>query len=472
MTALSGLTYLDLYILFVLFYDKDNYQPVSFMKGSLMSLARSFLSILALVALTTAPLFAEDFEREPINYTNSKPENAVSALQGLIDSGEVKLFYHSERGYLDSLLQALSISPTSQSLVYSKTSLQIARIRPRTPRAIYFNDDLYVGYCQLGDVMEVSVADPKLGTVFYTLDQDKTDQPRFVRKTDNCLICHASSRTENIPGHLIRSLFVNAGGQPMFSAGSYVVDQTTEWGKRWGGWYVTGTHGENQHLGNLIIRSRNVPRPIDNSDGQNITKLDDFFRTEHYPTPHSDLVALTVLAHQVKGHNLITRANFNTQQALHYQESLNKELGEKPDHQWESTTRRIRSASEDLLEYLLCSGEAPLLAPISGTSGFAEEFTIRGPKDSRGRSLYQLDLNSRLLKHSCSYLIYTDSFAKLPEQVLSRLGRRMNEVLSGTDTSEEWSHLSETDRTEIREILLGTREHLPELFTNPLLESK
>lgn len=431
------------------------------------SVIRTIL-LLSLIAVTNR-LAAEDFDREPINYSKGTPANSVTELQTKLDSGKVQLTYHPERGYLDSILNALTVSPKSQGLVYSKTSLQIARIRPRTPRAVYFNDDVYVGYCQLGDVMEFSVADPKLGTVFYTLDQRETDQPKFVRQTDNCLICHASSRTDNIPGHLVRSLFVNAGGQPMFSAGSYIIDHTSDWDKRWGGWYVTGKHGEIEHLGNLVIRSRDVPRPVENSAGQNVTDLSERFNTKHYLSPHSDLVALTVLAHQVKGHNLITRANFTTRQALHYQTSLNKELGEKPGNRWESTTRRIASASEDLLEYLLFAEEAPLLSPISGTSGFAEEFTQRSPKDSQQRSLYQLDLQSRLLKYPCSYLIYTDSFHQLPAEMLSRLGRRINEVLTGRDQSETWNKLTSEDRTAIHDILLATRDHLPETFITPLL---
>ena len=64
-------------------------------------------------------------------------------------------------------------------LVFSKTSLQRDRISPRTPRAVYFNDDLYVGFCRLGEVLEVAVADPQLGTVFYTLDQEPAAKPKF-----------------------------------------------------------------------------------------------------------------------------------------------------------------------------------------------------------------------------------------------------------------------------------------------------
>lgn len=61
----------------------------------------------------------------------------------------------------------LKVSPKSQMLVYSKTSLQRNCISPRTPRALYFNDDVYVGYCQGGDVLELSVVDPDLGTVLH-----------------------------------------------------------------------------------------------------------------------------------------------------------------------------------------------------------------------------------------------------------------------------------------------------------------
>lgn len=425
-------------------------------------------SLVLLSTLLSAALAAEDLEREPIRYSESIPDNHVTRLQEKLDRGTVKLEYRDDRGYLDSLLNALEVTPKSQGLVYSKTSLQIARIRPRTPRALYFNDDLYIGYCQLGDVMEISVADPKLGTVFYTLEQRETERPKFVRQTDNCLICHASSRTENIPGHLIRSLYVDAGGQPKFSAGSYIIDQTTEWEKRWGGWYVTGSHGEMPHLGNLIIRSADVPRPVDNSAGQNVTDLQEFFRTDHYLTPHSDLVALSVLAHQVKGHNLIVQANFTTRDALYYQKTLNEELGEKPEHRWESTTRRIKSATEELLQYLLFADEAPLTSPIAGTSGFADEFSQRGPFDDRGRSLHQLDLQSRLLKYPCSYLIYTDSFAQLPAEILTLLGRRMRDVLLGDDESETWKHFTPADRQAVLQILLGTRDRLPEVFVKSL----
>ena len=164
-------------------------------------------SVLALV-LFTPVTFAQvpDFEREPINYKSAPDDNPVAALREKFRAGRVKLPFDDDRGYLKAVLKELDVPVSSQVLVFSKTSLQRERITPKTPRAIYFNDDVYVGFCLRGDVLEVSAADPLLGTVFYTLDQEPAERPRFARQTENCLICHGSSTTRGVPGHLMRSV--------------------------------------------------------------------------------------------------------------------------------------------------------------------------------------------------------------------------------------------------------------------------
>src|SRR5262249_7080124 len=148
----------------------------------------------------------EDFDRPPINYSTATPDNLVSRLQKRINAGDVKLEFADEFGYLPSVLKEFKIPVSSQMLVFSKTSLQRDRISPRTPRALYFNDDMYVGFCRLGELMEVSVSDTKLGTVFYTLHQEPAEKPQFTRHTENCLSCHAS-RHQGIPAHMVRSVF-------------------------------------------------------------------------------------------------------------------------------------------------------------------------------------------------------------------------------------------------------------------------
>jgi len=176
----------------------------------------------------------------------------------------------------------------------------------------------------------------------------------------------------------------------------------------------------------------------------------------NYLTPHSDIVALMVLEHQVEGHNRIARANVLTRQALHYEATLNRELKEPADKRWDSTTRRIQSACEPLVEYLLFSGEVKLTDPVAGTSGFAEEFAKRGPFDKQGRSLREFDLKTRLFKYPGSYLVYSKAFAGLPKEAKEYVFRRLHEVLNGVDTSKAFAHLSPADRTAVMEILRDT----------------
>jgi hypothetical protein len=420
--------------------------------------------LLALVLVDSAALCVargQEFEQEPILYSQSRPDNRVSRLFEEIAAGEKKLNYEENCGYLRSLLTELDVPVSSQMLVFSKTSLQRHRITPRTPRAIYFSDDVYIGCCQDGDVLEISAVDPQLGTVYYTLDQQMAERPLVQRQTDNCLICHGSSQTKEIPGHVVRSVFANASGLPILSAGTYRIDQTSPLEKRWGGWYVTGTHGEQKHLGNLIVRDRIQPETVDNTLGQNLTSVADRFDTSHYLSPHSDIVALMVLEHQADAHNYLTRANFLTRQAMHYQRALNRELGEPADHVWDSTKSRIKSANEPLVEYLLFSGEAELTAKIQGTSSYADEFAQRGPRDSQDRSLRDFDLERRLFKYPCSYLVYSPSFTALPAESRDYVLRRMWEVLSGQDHSEKFAHLTSGDRAAILTILRETLPSLP-----------
>lgn len=422
-----------------------------------LAVAMSFL-------LTPSAKATDEFERAPIEYSRSTPANCITRLQARLEQGELNLAYDKERGYLPALLEALRVPVESQMLVFSKTSFQLRRISPQTPRAVYFNDDAYVGYCQSGDVVEVSAVDPSLGTVFYTLSQEPAEHPQFERQVDNCLICHSSSRTEGIPGHLVRSLFVDLGGQPILSAGSRVADHTTPLEQRWGGWYVTGRHGSQAHLGNLVIRSREVLSQVDNSQGLNVEDLKDRLNVGPYLSPYSDIVALMVLEHQTLVHNRLTKANFATRQALEYEAVMNRALGHPPGTRLDSTTRRIQSAGDDLLDALLLVGEAKPTAPIRGTSGYAERFSRSGPRDGLGRSLRDLDLSGRLFKHPCSYVIYSPAFDALPRELLGYVWQRLWMILSKEGNSDKFAHLSDNDRQAIVAILRDTKQELPDYW--------
>lgn len=416
--------------------------------------------LLGLAALARA----DDFDRPPIRYSSARPDNAVTRFQQRLDAGEVKLEFTDEFGYLPAVLKELNVPPSSQMLVFSKTSLQRDRIAPRTPRALYFNDDLYVGFCRLGEVMEVAVADPALGNVFYTLPQEPAAKPRFQRQTENCLSCHLS-RHQGVPALVVRSVYPDRDGQPILSGGSFRTDHASPLKERWGGWYVTGTHGKQPHLGNLILPRRSVPDGLTNPDGVNVTDLQGRLDTGMYLTPHSDLVALMVLEHQAEAHNRIAAANYQTRLA-HRDADIINELDNAPKGRLtESTSRRVDAAAEQLVKYLLFAEEARLTEPVSGTSRFADEFAKRGPFDRQGRSLRQFDLATRLFKYPCSYLVYSAAFDGLPASVKERVYQRLWDVLTGKDAGKDYAHLSAADRQAIREILIDTKVGLPAYWT-------
>lgn len=402
-------------------------------------------------------------EDEPIRYDAPPLKDPVARLQQRMERGETRLEYSAPSGYLLSVLKQLHVQPSSQTLVFSKTSFQFQHISPANPRALYFNDEVYVGWVQGGDVMEVSAVDPDRGAMFYSLDQRQTDKPRFVRR-DECLQCHASPRTLGVPGHLVRSVYPDAEGLPLLQAGSFQTDHTSPLRERWGGWYVTGTHGVSRHIGNNWVRDLGRPDQLDTEAGANVTRLQDLVNLSRYARPDSDLIALMVLEHQTKLHNLLTRANWETRIAIHQQEDMNRALGQPSTFWFDSTQRRIRNQVEDLLKYLLFTDEVRLDAVVAGTSGFQDEFSKTGPRDRRGRSLRDLDLKTRLFRYSCSFLIYSDAFAALPPAARDHLYLRLHEVLTGKDQSKEFAALSRDDRSAILEILLDTKSGLPDYW--------
>jgi hypothetical protein len=434
-----------------------------FKQGSRFSRAgrQTFVALLGL-ALSAGVAAAELIEEEPINYSKAPADNPVTRLQQRLDAGKARLVHDPKFGYLPSLLRELHVPASSQALVFSKTSFQRHRINPRKPRALYFNDDVYVGFCQKGEVLEVLTADPRLGAVFYTLGQKPAARPHFTRQQDSCLICHGSSQNDGFPGTLVRSVYADEDGMPVLAMGTHRIDHTSPLEERWGGWYVTGTSGKQKHLGNLTVADeRQQPEQIDNQAGLNVTDLRRFISTSAYLTPHSDIVALLVLEHQAEMHNRITRANFLARRALYEEAEINKALSRPKDYHSESTASRINNAGEPLVKYLLFCGEAKLSEPVRGTSRFAEEFQKQGPRDHHGRSLRDFDLKQRLFKYPCSYLIYSPDFDALPGPVKDYVLQRMWEVLTGKDTGPDFAHLSTADRRAMLEILRDTKANLP-----------
>jgi hypothetical protein len=215
-------------------------------------------------------------------------------------------------------------------------------------------------------------------------------------------------------------------------------------------------------MGNVVVTDRAHPQNLDTDGGANRKDLTGLIDTSPYLTGHSDIVALMVLEHQTQAHNLLTVANHQARGGLYYDAGINKALGEPAGTVSESTGRRIAANAEKLVRGLLFCDETKLTDPVAGTSGFAEAFAARGPRDRKGRSLRDFDLKSRLFKYPCSYLIYSEAFDALPAPMKDRVYGRLREVLTGADADPAFAHLSADDRRAILEILLDTRSGLPD----------
>jgi hypothetical protein len=399
------------------------------------------------------PLAAEDFqgsthalpyEDAVIGYSAQTPQDRVAKLQAQIASGEVKLTWDEQFGWLPSVLNALNIPRSSQMLVFSRTSLQRRTINPRNPRAIFFNEDVYIGYIPHAPMMEISAVDPKLGGVFYSLDQVPQDKPTFTRSQD-CIQCHVSGRTLGVPGHFVRSLRTDGGGEIIAGTDTNEVNHCTPLAERWGGWYVTGQHGPQTHLGNLVGLSAFDRHSGEPSFRGNVADLSQMIDTSKYPTPQSDIVALMVLEHQAHMHNYITRLNYETR-------IMTASYGH---------IRYLTNQVNAFLRFLLFSEETPLSAPISGAAQYVADFTAHALRDSKGRSLRDLDLQTRMFRYPCSFLIYSEAFDQIPMAMREHLLQRLYHILTGEDADPQFAKLAVTDRQAILEILRETKLNLP-----------
>lgn len=387
--------------------------------------------VLAVTVFAASPIVVKQqgyipFGDAPINYRSEDLRDPIALLQRKLDRGEIKLRHDGEQSYLPSVLQALNIVANSQTLVFSKTSFQYPKISPDKPRALYFNDDVYIGRVHDGTGLEFVSFDPMQGAIFYVLDEHKVAHPRFERANLDCIQCHiANVPTKGVPGVFVRSISTSPNGTQAAGTPGYISGHETPLQNRWGGWYVTAAQAPQQTMG----------KPV------NAGSFDPSF----YLTPTSDIVAHLVLDHQTQMHNYITQTNYQTRLAL---------AANGPAQQYE------RSA-EQLVRYLLFAKEAKLEGPVNGGSGYAEQFSARGPRDPKGRSLRDFDLNTRIFRYPCSYLIYSEAFDSIPGPAKDYIYRRLFEVLSGRDQGPDFASLSPEVRRAILEILVATKPGLP-----------
>ena len=400
-----------------------------------------------IAALTTViPTASRTFQQ-------AEHSSSAADLAQKIQAEKTVLNYDESYGYLSSLLRQLQIPVSSQTLVFSKSSFQLSQISPEAPRAIYFNDDVYIGWVNHGQFIEIADVDPQTGPVFYKLSQEYDPYPVLQRETEECLVCHDTFQANSpVPRLLMLSVLPNPDGNALKAAAIITNDQSPL-RERWGGWYVTGTHGKQQHLGNKLVRARaediddirKFIAKMDLTAGGNLTDLSSKFNTKEYLSPNSDIVALMVLGHQTHVHNMITSGSYEIRDATD-QGFTGQKMNDA-----------VKDAGERIVRAMLFVGEAQLTEPVHGTSHFAEEFAQRGPRDTKGRSLRDLDLQHRLLRYPLSYLVYSKSFDGMPAELKAYVQRRIREVLTGEDKSSDFQHISQDDRTAILDMLRETK---------------
>lgn len=406
-------------------------------------------------------------ESSEMRADTSRSDDPIARLQLMLDSGKTTLSHDTTTGYLSSVLRALKIPVSSQGLVFSRTSLQTDLIAPWSPRALYFNDDVYVGYVQGSEFLEIATVGPKGGAVFYTLDQEPRARPAF-KRDDRCLSCHKSRTTSEVPGFMVLSSVADKSGYFLGPVHPGPASDATPIRNRFGGWYVTGTIKGGSHSGNVFL-----PRPFNEvgnradaikelnftAESQRTT-LKDKFETAGYLSNHSDVVALMVLVHETSVHNTMARVHDLAAKSLVEDSAVSRYYKDSTFAQTKKVTSpKLQSAIDQLVRELMFVGQAQFDGSMSGTSGFAREFAAIGPRDSQGRSLRDFDLETKVFKYPLSFLIYSEGFKAIPDVARFAVYRRLKDILTGVDTNIDFAGISGPDRVAVLQIL---RETVPE----------
>lgn len=350
----------------------------------------------------------------------------------------------SEIGAVRRVLEALGLPESSQMLVFSATSLQ-RTIGPHRPRALYFNDELYLGWVP-GGRLEIAADDPALGPVFFIVSLTTSGGIGEPDRQTRCLNCHGNADTGNLPALLSASVLPDDAGGSLERFRDPTTGHQVPLAQRFGGWHVTDATPATVPLANLIgAASAGNVRQLPNPPGQR-------FALDRYPRATSALLPQLIHEHQVGGVNRLTAALYRA-----------RELGD-PERGplTASEESELDHLSIQIVRYFLFADEAAL--PPDGVPrepDFARDFTANRRPDASGRALKDLDLKTRLFTHRCSYLIYTPLWRYLPALIKERAWNHLDAALAAVSPSQHGAHLPDAERQAIREILIATCEDLP-----------
>lgn len=405
--------------------------------------------LLMILLVQSAPADTDIWDLPPLRYSDSAATDSLAKLAADLASGARKVEGATGLDRLRFVLKELRVPEASQVLVFSKTSFQNPRIHPQNPRSLYFSEEAYVGYVPGGHI-EAIVQDPLLGPVFYGIESADGGGLKIQRELSSCLTCHGTRNTENVPGMQVRSVFSDPDGHPLLAMGTRLVNHETPLSERWGSYYVTG-RSSLPHLGNRTYAENDPaePQPSDLPDLAHLLDVSKYLR------PTSDIVALLVLEHQCRMHNLLNAATLQYRRAAY----LSRALDPQADPDAGSAGRVADGMADQIVGCLFFNDEADPGEDIEGGEEFQKVFEARYPRTLDGDSLADFQLNNRLFKHRCSFMIYSSAFRNLPARVKSAVFGKMQTALSGIEPA--FARLKAPERKKIAAILAETLPDWP-----------
>ncbi len=378
------------------------------------------------------------------DYWNRLLQDPFTKFKEEFEAGRVTIDFSNEKAFLTDLLAHLNVPASSQTLVFSTTSLQLSLISPRNPRAIYFNEDIYVGFIPGGKIEIVSI-DPELGGIFYIFEIPRNGTVPEFQRSRRCMNCHSDEDSRYVPGLIIKSVIPGVRGGSLESYRRHVTGHQIPLSERFGGWYITGADDFKEHWGNAIGQFKPegiVTTPV--LPGER-------FDWSMFPVESSDILPHLIHDHQAGFINRTLEAHYRARTAL------------KRGNGSLTTADReeMKQQADNLVKYLLFADEAKLpVGGLKGSDSYKKDFLASRQENDAGMSLRDFDLKTSLFSHRCSYMIYSPVFLKLPQGFKTLLYDRLAKALSLKSNDPEFAYLSNTEKANIRSILQQTHPDL------------
>lgn len=311
-------------------------------------------------------------------------------------------------------------------------------ISPANPRALYFNEDVYVGFIPGGKI-EILSLDPELGGIFYIFPIPRAGEAVQPERSARCMNCHSGADSRYVPGLVLQSVVPAPGGGSLDAFRKEETGHQIPYDQRFGGWYVTGQGALTNHWGNLIGRMR------DGEISKQMIEPGERCDFGKYLLPKSDLLAHLLLEHQAGFVNRVVEASYRTRYLLHTSEGRLKA----------AQNAELDAQARELVRYILFAEEPPLpKGGIGSDSSLKTAFLRNRRAASNGRSLKDFQLRERLFEHRCSYMIYSPVFTALPSEMKTRVIRLLDDALRNEDKT--YTHLAPEEKRMIRTILEET----------------